>query len=177
MLIPISLKQSYKKTNLLACKYFHVSQYYDEFNVSQLFLALNKYHYYSRQQTLIAWQAAKQEVDSIIDDIFGKDKFDLIINGDEFEGKGKPDPAPFNVALQRLNAGNTNNPSPDDVTVAVVVENAPLGVKAANNASMPCIVTLNTSPLTIDDFKGLISDDRIFKDTISAGKFLKNWCQ
>jgi beta-phosphoglucomutase-like phosphatase (HAD superfamily) len=58
----------------------------------------------------------------------------------------------------------------------VVVENAPLGVKAANNAGIPCIVTLNTSPLTIGDFEDLISKDRIFKDTASAGKFLKNWC-
>jgi beta-phosphoglucomutase-like phosphatase (HAD superfamily) len=115
--------------------------------------------------------AAKQEVDTIIEDTFGKDKFDLIINGDEFEGKGKPDPAPFRVALQRLNVDN--NTSDNE---AIVVENAPLGVKAANNADIPSIVTLNTSPLTIADFKELISEDRIFKDTISAGKFLRNWC-
>jgi beta-phosphoglucomutase-like phosphatase (HAD superfamily) len=71
--------------------------------------------------------------------------------------------------LQKLKVDN--NPSD-----AMVVENAPLGVKAANNAGIPCIVTLNTSPLTIRDFKNLISKDRIFKDTASAGKFLKNWC-
>jgi beta-phosphoglucomutase len=92
--------------------------------------------------------AAKQEVDTIIEDTFGKDKFDLIINGDEFEGKGKPDPAPFRVALQRLNVDN--NTSDNE---AIVVENAPLGVKAANNADIPSIVTLNTSPLTIADFR------------------------
>ena len=113
--------------------------------------------------------AAKQEVDTIIEDIFGKDKFDIIINGDDFEGKGKPDPGPFKVALQRL---NINNPSD-----ALVVENAPFGVKAANNAGIPCIVTLNTSPLTLSDFKDLISsEDRIFKDTKSASKFLRKWC-
>ena len=114
--------------------------------------------------------AAKQEVDKIIDEVFTKDKFNLIMNGDQFEGKGKPDPTPFKVALQRLKVDN-NNPSD-----AMVVENAPLGVKAANNAGIPCIVTLNTSPLTIGDFEDLISKDRIFKDTASAGKFLKNWC-
>jgi HAD superfamily hydrolase (TIGR01509 family) len=113
--------------------------------------------------------ASKQEVDTIIDEVFTKDKFTLIMNGDQFEGKGKPDPTPFKVALQRLKV--ENNPSD-----AVVVENAPLGVKAANNAGIPCIVTLNTSPLTIGDFEDLISKDRIFKDTASAGKFLKNWC-
>ena len=111
--------------------------------------------------------AAKQEVDTIIEKNFGKDKFDLIMNGDEFEGKGKPDPAPFKVALQRLNL---------DTNEALVVENAPLGIKSANDAGIPSIVTLNTSPLAIDDFKDLISEDRIFKDTVSAGGFLRNWC-
>ena len=115
--------------------------------------------------------AAKQEVDTIIEQNFGKDKFDLIMDGDEFEGKGKPDPAPFKVALQRLNAdyGTSNNE-------AIVVENAPLGIKAANDAAILSIVTLNTSPLAITDFKEWISEDRIFKDTMSAGRFLKKWC-
>jgi HAD superfamily hydrolase (TIGR01509 family) len=114
--------------------------------------------------------AAKQEVDRIIDQIFEKDKFNVIINGDQFEGKGKPDPAPFKEALQRLNVSNPRD--------AIVVENAPLGVKAANDADIPCIVTLNSSPLAISDFKDLISssEERIFKDTQAASKYLKDWC-
>jgi hypothetical protein len=64
--------------------------------------------------------------------------------------------------LQRLNIENKSSD-------AIVIENAPLGVKAA----IPCVVTLNTSLLTLADFEGLIFKDRIFKDTISAGKFLK----
>ena len=32
-------------------------------------------------------------------EIFGRDRFDVIINGDQFEGKGKPDPVPFKVAV------------------------------------------------------------------------------
>ncbi|HJT48987.1 MAG TPA: HAD family phosphatase [Nitrososphaeraceae archaeon] len=111
--------------------------------------------------------AAKQEVDTIIEQNFGKDNFDLIMNGDELEGKGKPDPTPFKVAIQRLNLDNNET---------LVVENAPLGIKSANDAGIQSIVTLNTSPLAIDDFKELISEDRIFKDTISAGRFLKKWC-
>jgi beta-phosphoglucomutase len=112
--------------------------------------------------------AAKEEVDRIINEIFGRDRFDVIINGDQFEGKGKPDPAPFKVALKILNVKSSD---------AVVVENAPLGVTAANSAHIPCITTLNTSPLTISDFKGLISEERIFKDTNSARKFLKDLCR
>ena len=111
--------------------------------------------------------SAKEEVDTIIDEIFGIDAFDIIINGDQFEGKGKPDPASFEVALQRLNV------KPPDA----VVENAPLGVKAANSAGILFIVTLNRSPLAISDFKGLIPEDRVFKDTNSSGSFLSNWCQ
>jgi hypothetical protein len=30
--------------------------------------------------------------------------------------------------------------------------------------------------LAIDDFKESISEDRIFKDTISARRYLKKWC-
>jgi beta-phosphoglucomutase len=111
--------------------------------------------------------AAKQEVETIIEQNFGKDKFDLIMNGDELEGKGKPDPTPFKVAIQRLNLDNNE---------ALVVENAPLGIKSANEAGINSIVTLNTSPLAIDDFKELISEDRIFKRTISARRYLKKWC-
>jgi hypothetical protein len=35
---------------------------------------------------------------------------------------------------------------------------------------------MNTSPLAITDFKEWISEDRIFKDTMSGGRFLKKWC-
>src|ERR687886_639253 len=75
------------------------------------------------------------------------------------------------VALQRLNAdyGTSNN-------AAIVVENAPLGIKAANDADILSIVTMNTSPLAITDFKEWISEDMIFKDTMSGGRFLKKWC-
>jgi hypothetical protein len=44
--------------------------------------------------------AAKEEADMIIYEIFGKDSFDVIINGDQFEGKGKPDPVPFKAVLE-----------------------------------------------------------------------------
>jgi beta-phosphoglucomutase len=111
--------------------------------------------------------SAKEEADTIIE-VFGTDAFNIIINGDQFEGKGKPDQASFEVALQRLNV------KPHD---AIVVENAPLGVKAANSAGILCIVTLNRSPLAISDFKGLIPEDRVFKDTNSSGSFLCNWCR
>jgi beta-phosphoglucomutase len=111
--------------------------------------------------------SSEQEVQTVIDKNFGKDKFDVIINGDDFEGKGKPDPSSYLVAIRKLGIVPSN---------ALIVENAPLGVQAANNAGVQCIVALNSSPLSLDDFKGRISQDRVFKDIMSATKFLRNWC-
>jgi beta-phosphoglucomutase-like phosphatase (HAD superfamily) len=62
-------------------------------------------------------------------------------------------------------------------TEAIVVENAPLGVKAANNAGLRCIVTLNNTPLKLSDFDGLIARESIFPNTISASPLLKEHCQ
>jgi beta-phosphoglucomutase-like phosphatase (HAD superfamily) len=64
---------------------------------------------------------------------------------------------------------------------AIVVENSPLGIEAANKASLRYIVTLNNTPLDISsDFKGLIfggnKNNSVFKDTKSASSFLKDWC-
>jgi beta-phosphoglucomutase len=110
--------------------------------------------------------ASKQEVEVILYKTFGKGKFDIVITGDDLE-EGKPNPTPFKTALERMNL------KPEE---AIVVENAPLGVQAANKAGIECIVTLNDSILKILDFKGLIDENRVFKDTGSASNFLKNWC-
>jgi beta-phosphoglucomutase len=59
----------------------------------------------------------------------------------------------------------------------IVVENAPLGVQAANNAGIKCIVVLNNSPLMVSDFKSLISQDEIFKETRSTKNVLQSWCK
>ena len=98
--------------------------------------------------------------------------FDVVIAGDDIE-EGKPHPSPFQKALQRMDL------KPFE---AIVVENAPLGVEAAERAGIEYIVTLNNTPLDIStDFKGTISLDgkernKIFKDTKSASSFLKEWC-
>jgi beta-phosphoglucomutase len=110
--------------------------------------------------------AAKQEVNSIIDRYFGKAAFDVIITGEDLK-EGKPSPDPFRTALRKLGLTESE---------ALVVENAPLGVLAANNAGIRCIVTLNNTPLKISDFDGLISEESIFPDTNSASSFLKKYC-
>jgi|SRR5687768_18115257 len=111
--------------------------------------------------------AAKQEVDSIISKYFGKDAFDVIVTGEDLE-EGKPSPDPFRTALTKMGLKESE---------AIVVENAPLGVKAANNAGIRCIVTLNNTPLKISDFEGLIVSSSIFPNTSSASSFLKKYCE
>ena len=111
--------------------------------------------------------AAKQEVDSIIDKYFGKDAFDVVVSGEDLE-EGKPSPDPFRTALTKMGLTESD---------AIVVENAPLGVKAANNATLKCIVTLNNTPLKLSDFEGLIAQESIFPNTSSAISFLKQYCQ
>ena len=111
--------------------------------------------------------AAKQEVDSIISKYFGKDAFEVIVTGEDLE-EGKPSPDPFRTALTKMGLKESE---------AIVVENAPLGVKAAINAGIRCIVTLNNTPLKISDFEGLITSGSIFPNTSSASSFLKKYCE
>ena len=47
---------------------------------------------------------------------------------------------------------------------ALVIENAPLGVRASNNAAIKSLVVLNNSPLRINDFVNLIPIDQIYDE-------------
>lgn len=62
--------------------------------------------------------SSKQEAQAVIENNFGKDKFKVIINGDDFEGKGKSDPSPYLAAIRKLNVVTSD---------ALIIENAPLG--------------------------------------------------
>ncbi len=116
--------------------------------------------------------ASKQEVESLIDKEFKLDNFNVIITGQDLKD-GKPDPEPFQTALERLNL------KPSE---AIIVENSPLGVESAIRAGIRFIVTLNNTPLGLSDFKGLLPKEKIeinnivFRDTKSASKFLRDWC-
>jgi beta-phosphoglucomutase-like phosphatase (HAD superfamily) len=57
-----------------------------------------------------------------------------------------------------------------------LVENAPLGVQAANNARIKCIVVLNSSPVLPVDFEGIIKNENIFADIKKASCLLKDCC-
>ena len=116
--------------------------------------------------------ASKQEVESLLDKEFKLNNFNVIITGQDLRD-GKPDPEPFQTALERLNL------KPSE---AIIVENSPLGVESAIRAGIRFIVTLNNTPLGLSDFKGLLPKEKseighiVFRDTKSASNFLKEWC-
>jgi beta-phosphoglucomutase-like phosphatase (HAD superfamily) len=58
-----------------------------------------------------------------------------------------------------------------------VVENSPLGAKAALRAGLKAIVVLNNSPLFRDDFVDLVSLDDIFVETKNTKSLLYEWCK
>ena len=60
--------------------------------------------------------------------------FDYILTGDEIK-HAKPDPEPYLTAARKLGL------EPEE---CIVVENAPLGIKAAKAAGMPCIAIEST---------------------------------
>jgi HAD superfamily hydrolase (TIGR01509 family) len=105
--------------------------------------------------------STRTDVETMLDEAFGKDRFDVMITADDIE-KGKPDPSAFLETLRRMKVKQD----------AVVVENAPLGVRAANNAGIACYVALNNTPLARSDFKGIIAEDRIFEKTGMLRKVL-----
>jgi beta-phosphoglucomutase len=110
--------------------------------------------------------SAKKDVEVLIDRTIGRNNFDVIITADDID-RGKPDPIAFITALNRMKI---------DKAEAIVVENAPLGVEAADKAGLQCIIALNNTPLQIKDFKFIIDYDRIFKETKDAAKLLETWC-
>jgi len=112
--------------------------------------------------------AAKKEIELTIDKMIGLKNFDVVVSGEDVD-VGKPNSAPFVVALQKMNI------KPSE---CIVVENAPLGVEAANKAGIRCILTLNNTPLEISsDFNSLLSKEtQIFRDTKSTIDFLRKWC-
>ncbi|MGD1835250.1 MAG: HAD family hydrolase [Nitrososphaeraceae archaeon] len=117
-------------------------------------------------QKAVVSGSTKQDVLKIIHDTFGEKMFDVIITADDIT-IGKPHPMPFLKALKALNLKSQN---------VIVVENAPLGVEAAKNAKIECIVTLNTSPLDIINFSRLVTKDKIFRDINDASDKLIKWC-
>lgn len=106
--------------------------------------------------------STRNDVETILEEAFGSDKFDVVITADDIQ-KGKPNPSAFIDALKRMKV------KPKD---ALVVENAPLGAKAANSADIGCYLVLNNTQLMKSDFEGIIPLERIFEKTGMLTKVL-----
>lgn len=85
--------------------------------------------------------SSRDEIDSILDRNTGSSSFAFVISGDDlYPGQGKPDPASFEAALQRMNL---------EPSKVMLVENSQLGVESAYSAHVPFIVTLNNTSLNV----------------------------
>ena len=115
-----------------------------------------------RSMKAVVSGSTRMDVQTILQEVLGSEKFDVVISADDVE-KGKPDPSGFLEAIRQMNIKSEE---------VVVVENAPLGVKAANSAKINCYVALNNTPLRMSDFDGIISKDRIFEKTSMLRKVL-----
>jgi HAD superfamily hydrolase (TIGR01509 family) len=115
----------------------------------------------------IASGSARLDVESIVKRSFQQRLFQIVLTADNIE-QGKPDPQAFQIFLQKSNIDSKN---------VIVVENSPLGVKAALRAGLRAIVVLNNSPLFRDDFVDLVSLDDIFVETKNTKSLLYNWCK
>lgn len=85
--------------------------------------------------------------------------FDVLISGEDVDN-GKPDPEPYIKAAERLGVRKDE---------CMVVENAPLGVKAAKNAGMYCVAVATYVPE-----EELSEADEVFKDHSDLIHYLKD---
>lgn len=116
--------------------------------------------------------ASSNEVNSLLEKNGLANDFDLIVTGDDLS-EGKPSPQPFNKALEKLGLETKDG---------LVVENSPIGVDSAIKAGIEYIVTLNNTPLSLEDFSSLPKDrkiisQKIFKDTKTASPSILKWCR
>jgi beta-phosphoglucomutase len=83
----------------------------------------------------VASGALREEVDHVLAKAGLSDVFTAIVTIDDVE-RGKPDPASFERALERIAEATGVHLAPDDV---VVVEDSDPGVEAARAAGMACV--------------------------------------
>ncbi|GBC99166.1 Phosphorylated carbohydrates phosphatase [bacterium HR17] len=83
----------------------------------------------------IASGAMRHQIEAVLQREGVRECFAVIVSHDDYE-RGKPDPTPFLLALERLNEGVQPPLRPHE---CVVVEDAPAGVQAARAAGMRCV--------------------------------------
>lgn len=83
----------------------------------------------------IASSAPRDNIDILVDEMGIRNRFDVIVSGNELPGK--PDPAVFLEAARRINI------LPEK---CVVIEDSVAGIEAAKRGGMKCIAVATTTP-------------------------------
>ncbi len=90
--------------------------------------------------------APRENIEAVLKALGASGLFQALVSGEEVE-RGKPDPASFLLAAQRLGMPPKR---------CVVVEDAPAGIEAAHRAGMVCLAVATTHP-----HKRLAAADRV----------------
>lgn len=81
----------------------------------------------------VATTGSREWVDPLLDRLFGIERFELIVGGDEVSER-KPDPSAHRMAVERLGVAVTDAPA---------VEDSAIGLSAAKAAGLACVVVVN----------------------------------
>lgn len=85
--------------------------------------------------------------------------FHVIVSGDLVE-RGKPDPEPYHLALQRLSVSAHE---------ALVIENAPYGIRSAKDAGILCIALTTSLPAVfLQDADIILKDLKELREVLLA---------
>ncbi len=108
----------------------------------------------------IASGAFRHQIEAILDREGLRSLFPVIVSHEDYQ-KGKPDPTPFLLAMERLNGWVDPPLRPHE---CLVVEDSPAGVQAARAAGMRCVALrtyfgddqLRGADLIVDNLKALL---------------------
>lgn len=96
---------------------------------------LHRLHRRGIPQAVVS-SAPRENIEAVLEALGVPGLFQALVSGEEVE-RGKPDPASFLLAAQRLGMPPER---------CIVVEDAPAGVEAAHRAGMACLAVATTHP-------------------------------
>ena len=101
----------------------------------------------------VATTGSREWVDPLLDRLFGLERFEVIVGGEEVPER-KPDPSAHRMALEGLGVA---------AMAAPAIEDSAIGLEAAKAAGLPCVVVVNdytraqdfgAADLVLDGFGG-----------------------
>ena len=114
----------------------------------------------------VATTGTRAWVGPLLDHLFGLERFEVIVTGDEAPDR-KPDPSAYRLTLEHLRLGGP---------AAVAVEDSANGLRAAKSAGLPCVVVVNDytreqdfhdADLVLDGFGSTSTPASVLTDPLS----------